>query len=229
MLPRPVRNVMNVASEASVLASVTTTRHRLRGLYVITPDGLSTEHLLTRVRAAVAGGAAFVQYRNKSADKRLARDQAQALTAIVRPAQLIINDDLALALEVDADGLHLGATDGDLAAARRQLGPHKLLGASAYNQVGLAQAAVAAGADYVAFGSVYASTTKPHAVRAPLALFAQARGALAVPLCAIGGITHANARATVAAGADMIAVLSAVFDAPDVAAAASEFAKEFSS
>ena len=200
----------------------------LRGLYAITPDGLATAQLVERVRAAVAGGARVIQYRNKAADPSLARAQAVALQAMVRPARLIINDDLDLACAIDADGVHLGATDGDLARARRALAPGKILGASCYNRLDTAVAAVAAGADYVAFGSVYASGTKPNAVRARLELFVQAKRELRVPICAIGGITAANATAVITAGADMIAVISAVFDAPDVQAAAAALAREFS-
>jgi thiamine-phosphate pyrophosphorylase len=133
---------------------------------------------------------------------------------------------VALALKVDAQGVHLGREDGDLAAARRQLGG-KLIGASCYDRLELAQSAVAKGADYIAFGSVFASSTKPQALRAPLSLFREAR-ALGVPLCAIGGITLENAPQLVAAGADLLAVISDVFDAPDITARCRQYAKAFS-
>lgn len=196
-----------------------------RGLYAITPDEPDTDRLLVLVRAALAGGAAAVQYRSKNAPAALRREQARALAELCRAhrAPLIVNDDVRLAREAGADGAHLGAEDGDLAEARRQLGPGRLLGASCYNRLDLAIAAKAAGADYVAFGSVFDSPTKPAAVRAPLALFAEARGAVGLPLVAIGGITPENAAAVIAAGADAIAVISAVFDAPDVAARATAF------
>jgi thiamine-phosphate pyrophosphorylase len=135
----------------------------------------------------------------------------------------IVNDDLELALEIGADGLHLGLEDGDLAAARAQM-PGRILGASCYDRLELAQRAVAAGADYVAFGSVFASPTKPGAVRAPLALFGHDLG---VPKVAIGGVTVENAPQLAAAGADAVAVISDLFDAPDVAARAREYAKVF--
>ena len=162
-----------------------------RGLYALTPDEPDTAALVAAVRAAVAGGAAAVQYRSKRADAALQRAQAAALAALCREARvpLIVNDDLELALEVDAAGVHLGRDDGDLAAARRRLLPGKLLGASCYDRLDRAARAVAAGADYVAFGSVFASPTKPAAVRAPLALFGEAKRRLGVPLVAIGGIT----------------------------------------
>jgi len=196
-----------------------------RGLYAITPEALDTDRLLALVRAALAGGAAAIQYRSKNAPSTLRREQARALAALCREhrAPLIVNDDIGLAQEAGADGAHLGADDGDLAVARRQLGPDMLLGASCYNRLDLAIAAKEAGADYVAFGAVFDSPTKPAAVRAPLALFAEARGAVGLPIVAIGGITPENADAVIAAGADAVAVISAVFDAPDVTARAHEF------
>jgi len=200
-----------------------------RGLYALTPDAADTPWLVAAVRAAVSGGAAAVQYRNKAADAGLARAQATALAAVCRAAgvPLIVNDDLALALAVDAAGVHLGAADGDLAAARARLGPGKLLGASCYARLDEAQRAVAAGADYVAFGSVFASPTKPGAARAPLTLFRDARLQLGVPLVAIGGITLDNAPAAIAAGADALAVITALFAAGDVAGQARRFAALF--
>jgi len=138
---------------------------------------------------------------------------------------VIINDDAVLALEVNADGAHLGRDDGELGEARQRLSG-KLLGASCYADLALARAAVKAGADYVAFGSVYPSSTKPQAVRAPLALFREAK-ALGVPLAAIGGITLENAPALLDAGADLLAVVSDLFDAPDIAGRARQYRKLF--
>lgn len=200
--------------------------NRLTGLYAITPDIVDTALLREKVDAAVRGGARAIQYRNKLADADLAREQARALLAVTRPrgVPLIVNDSLELALAVDADGVHLGGTDGDIAAARRALGAGRLLGASCYNRIELARAARAAGVDYVAFGSVFPSPTKPQAVRAPLELLSQARTESDGDICAIGGITLENAAAVITAGATSIAVISAVFDEPDVHAAAAAFA-----
>jgi thiamine-phosphate pyrophosphorylase len=200
-----------------------------RGLYAITPEEPDTNRLLVLVRAALVGGAAAIQYRSKDATRALRREQARALVELCREyrAPLIVNDDVDIAGEAGADGAHLGAHDGDLVAARRQLGPDRLLGASCYNRLDLALAAKEAGADYVAFGSVFASPTKPGAVRAPLALFAEARRAVGLPLVAIGGITPVNAHLVIAAGADALAIISAVFAAPDVTARASEFQRLF--
>ncbi|MGE5616942.1 MAG: thiamine phosphate synthase [Bacillota bacterium] len=202
-------------------------RWRLRGLYAITPEEGETDRLLERVAACLSGGAGALQYRAKSstASSRLA--QARALAALCRShaVPFIVNDSLELALEIGADGLHLGRDDGDVAEARKRFAG--LLGVSCYDELERARAAVAAGADYVAFGSVFASATKPAAVHAPLALLREAKRTLGRPIVAIGGITARNARAAIDAGADMVAVISAVFDAPDVGAAARRIARLF--
>ena len=203
---------------------------RIRGLYAVTPDIADTADLVTKVEAALAGGACLLQYRNKAADATLRFTQAQTLLAVCRKYRvpLIINDDLALATALDADGVHLGAEDGSLAAARSRLGPDRLLGASCYDRLEIALAAVRDGANYVAFGSFFASGVKPGAVRAPLELLREAKRQLTVPVAAIGGITLDNAPRLVAAGADSLAVISALFGAPDIRAAASGFSAVFS-
>jgi thiamine-phosphate pyrophosphorylase len=200
-----------------------------RGLYALTPDVADTGALVQIVGAAIRGGAAAVQYRNKAAPDDLRREQAQALLALCRPAgvPLLVNDDLGLAIALGADGAHLGREDGDLADARKRLGPGRLLGASCYNRLELARTAVATGADYVAFGSAYASPTKPGAVRAPLELYRAARRALAVPVVAIGGITVENAADLIAVGVDAVAVITALFGADDVERRAREFRNLF--
>jgi thiamine-phosphate pyrophosphorylase len=188
----------------------------VRGLYAITPEGPG---LLDKVRAALEGGIALLQFRRKSGTREELRQIA--LLAREYRVPLIVNDDVELAL--NADGAHLGRDDGDLSAARKKL-KGKILGASCYDRLELARKAVAAGADYVAFGSVFASPTKPGAVRAPLSLFAADLG---VAKCAIGGITLDNAPQVIAAGADLLAVISDLFDAPDIAARARAYAKLF--
>jgi len=202
-------------------------RRTLAGLYAITPDEPDTDILLRKAGEALRGGASALQYRNKTAGAELRLKQGRALAALCRAAgaAFIVNDDLALALELAADGAHLGADDGDLVEARQRLGPNKLLGASCYNRMELAEAAAQAGADYLAFGSVFSSGTKPGAVRAPLAIFAEARRSFALPLVAIGGITLQNAAQAFAAGADAVAVISALFDAADIAECAAGFTR----
>ncbi len=195
------------------------------GLYAITPEIADTGRLVELVAAAIDGGAAAVQLRNKSARRDQLHEQGEALLRLCRRGgvPLIVNDDVELAVALDAHGVHLGADDGDIAAARARLGPQRLLGASCYNRFELALAAQAAGASYVAFGAVFPSPTKPHAVRAEPALFRRAKAELAVPAVAIGGITADNAAPIVAAGAHALAVISDLFDAQDVAARARRF------
>jgi thiamine-phosphate pyrophosphorylase len=201
---------------------------RLFGLYAVTPDEPDTASLAAAVGAAIAGGASAVQYRNKSADPALRRAQAAALARVhaTRGALYIVNDDARLAADMDADGVHLGSDDGDIAAARAIVGPDRIIGVSCYDDYARAEAAVAAGADYVAFGSFFASAVKPAARRADIALLERSR-ALPVPVVAIGGIDMSNANSLRVAGADAVAVLSALFGAPDVEAAARNFAKLF--
>ena len=191
---------------------------KLRGLYAITPQAPDA---VDKVRRALEGGIALLQYRRKQRDLHEARE----IAALARrhKVPLIVNDDVELALELGADGVHLGRDDGDLGAARKRLAG-RILGASCYNDAELARRAIGAGADYVAFGSVFASPTKPAAVRAPLALFAIE---LQVPLCAIGGITLQNAPRVIEAGADLLAVVSDLFDAPDIAGRAAQYRKLF--
>lgn len=205
------------------------TRHAISGLYAITPQCADTGVLLDKVERALQGGARLVQYRDKSGDVALRFEQASELLALCRrfSVPLIVNDDLRLADLSGADGVHLGRGDGSLRAARLLLGPGKIIGVSCYNGLQLARAAQADGADYAAFGSFFPSATKPQAVAAPLDLLHEARRELTLPLVAIGGITPDNAGQLLAAGAAALAVISAVFDAPDVRAAAAGFAGLF--
>jgi thiamine-phosphate pyrophosphorylase len=192
------------------------------GVYAITPETADTERLLAQIEAALLGGVAAVQYRDKSGDVARRHEQVSELVALCRRfgVPLIVNDDLRLADLCDADGVHLGRDDGSLREARIILGTGKFIGASCYQSLELAQAAQAAGADYVAFGSFFASPTKPAAPRASLDLLRAAAPAIHVPLVAIGGITFANAAELLDAGADSLAVLSALFDTPDIRASA---------
>ena len=201
----------------------------MQGLYAVTPDDPLLPRLSTLVQAALAGGVRWVQYRNKTAPPPLRRAQAAELLRICRAAdaRLIINDDIALAVEIGADGAHIGREDfpgGSLAAARDLLGPNLILGVSCYDEMALAEAAAAAGADYLAFGSVFASSTKPDAVRAPLQLLGEARRRFGLPVAAIGGINLHNAPDAIAAGADLLAVVSDLFDAMEITQRAEAYA-----
>lgn len=203
--------------------------NRIAGLYAVTPDEPDTAILVDKVGAALAGGVRLIQYRNKTAAPALRAAQAAELQALCRKhrAVLIINDHLDLALEIDADGLHLGNEDGSITAARNRLGPHKILGVSCYSALERAQHAWHEGADYVAFGSFFSSTVKPGAVRASSGLLTEAKRTIPVPVVAIGGITRENAPQLIAAGADAVAVISAIFAAPDVEHSARQFSRLF--
>jgi len=197
----------------------------IRGLYAITPDEPDTVELLRKVRLALQGGVRLLQYRNKEASRGLRVEQAIALRELTREfaVPLIINDDVTLTLQSEADGVHLGSEDGSVAAARASLGRDKFVGASCYNRVPLAHEAVRQGADYVAFGSFFASTVKPKAAAATPELLRQARLEIAVPVVAIGGITVLSGTQLLEAGANALAVISAVFGAADITDAALQF------
>jgi thiamine-phosphate pyrophosphorylase len=199
---------------------------QIKGLYAITPDEPDTAELLRKVRLVLLGGARVLQFRNKAADAALRLEQARLLRELTREfsVPLIINDHVVLAQQVDADGVHLGGVDGSVAAARAVLGSGKLIGVSCYNRVALAHQAVRQGADYMAFGSFFPSTVKPDAVVASPELLRQARREIAVPLVAIGGITVGNGAQLLAAGADALAVISALFGVKDIQDAARQFA-----
>lgn len=199
---------------------------RISGLYAITPDEQDTAELLRKVRQALLGGARVLQYRNKTANPKLRREQASVLRELTREfaVPLIINDDVMLAQQADADGVHLGGEDGSAAEARSVLGDGKIIGVSCYNRLVLAREAVSLGANYVAFGSFFPSTVKPEAAVATPDLLRQARSEMTVPLVAIGGINLQNAAQLLEVGADALAVISAVFDAADIRSAARQFA-----
>ena len=196
-----------------------------RGLYAITPELHDTARLLRLVEAVLSGGAAMLQYRNKQAGAALRRTQADALAMRCRDAgvPLIINDDPALARDVGAAGVHLGREDAGIHEARALL-DGGIVGVSCYNDFTLAERAVSDGADYIAFGSFFPSTTKPGAVRAGIDLLQRATALEPRPaIVAIGGITPTNAAALVTAGCDLLAVIESVFGAADPAGVANDF------
>lgn len=201
-------------------------QQRISGLYAITPDEPDTAELLRKVRLALLGGARVLQYRNKVVAETVRQEQASALRELTREfdVPLIINDDVMLAQRIAADGVHLGGSDGSLIDARAVLGNGKLIGMSCYNRLALAHEAQSRGADYVAFGSFFASTVKPEAVVATPDLLRRAHREISVPLVAIGGITVHNGAQLLELGADALAVISAVFGAKDIQAAARQFA-----
>ncbi len=203
--------------------------HAVHGLYAITPDIADTALLVKKVEAALQGGINLLQYRNKAANHKLQTQQARAILPLCRQyhVPLIINDSVKLCLTLDADGVHLGADDGNLAEVRARIGKDKILGASCYNRFDLALAAQQAGASYVAFGACFASSTKPNAPVAALDLFRRARTELTIPTVAIGGITLENAPQVITAGAGAIAVINAIFGANDVKLVSEQFTQLF--
>ena len=228
--PAPTHLTTHAATHATTHAT-TQVHPPLRGLYAITPDEALTMRLVAQVAAVVAGGAVLVQYRNKSASRDLRRQQIIALLPVCHTggARLIVNDDIELAVELNADGAHLGRDDihgASLFAARETLGPQRILGVSCYNELSRAERAALAGADYLAVGSMFASSTKPAATRAGLETLAETRR-FNLPVAAIGGITLDNAPTLIAAGADLLAVISDLFDAADIQQQAQNYAALF--
>lgn len=202
----------------------------MKGLYLVTPDWDDTQKMLNVTEAGLRGGAALVQYRHKTADAALRREQAMALQALCRAygRPFIVNDFVELCLELDADGVHVGGTDAAVAQVRAAVGPDKIVGASCYGSMALARDAWRAGASYVAFGGFYPSRVKKYEVTTQPEIVAQAKKEIPVPSVVIGGMTHENSAPLVKHGADMVAAISSVYLADDPEAAARAFVKLFS-
>ena len=199
------------------------------GLYAITDTTLHGDGIATQVERAIVGGARVIQYRDKSTDTSRREREAATVSSVCHAygVPLLINDDVDLALKVQAHGVHIGQRDTSLATARQRLGRTAIIGVSCYNRIELAEQARTGGADYVAFGRFFSSASKPRAVQAHPGLLSEARGAIDCPLVAIGGITAQNGRPLIDAGADMLAVIRGVFSANDVTAAAHEISELF--
>ncbi len=204
---------------------------RLHGLYGITDSTLmpNLESMLSQVEAALRGGCGIIQYRDKSTDPERRLQQASALLELCHRynSLLLINDDIALAKAVGADGVHLGQGDGNHADARSELGTDAIIGITCHDSLQLARDACACNADYVAFGAFFVSQTKPDAKPAPMHLLHDAKQNLPVPVVAIGGITVDNAHQIIDAGADMLAVVNSLFSAEDITARAKDFQQLF--
>ncbi len=203
--------------------------HVLKGLYVVTPDWDDTDKLIAATESALIGGAQLVQYRHKTADAVLRREQAAALLDMCRKYGIpfIVNDHVDVCLEIDADGIHVGGTDQSVAAVRALVGPDKIVGASCYGTLQLAINAQANGASYVAFGGFYPSRVKKYDFKTPVDIVSQAKAQLSVPVVVIGGMTQDNALPLIAEGADMVAAISSVYMVDDVESAARQFADSF--
>lgn len=201
-----------------------------RGLYAVTDESRSGPDLVQQVAHAIHGGAVMVQYRDKHSDPGQRLWQANDLQMLCHSLQvpLIVNDDIELARQCRAAGVHLGKDDATIAMARAALGEQAIIGVSCYNSLAMAQSAQAAGADYIAFGSFFVSPTKPDAIRADLALLREAQAALTIPIVAIGGISVENGGALIDAGAALLAVVSGLFGAADITTAACDYTQLFS-
>ncbi|AAR33936.1 bifunctional hydroxymethylpyrimidine kinase/phosphomethylpyrimidine kinase [Geobacter sulfurreducens] len=197
----------------------------IRGLYLVTDHD---DNLIPRVEAAIDGGARVVQYRNKNQDResRLALGLELRELCRRRSIPFIVNDDLEMAVSLKADGLHLGQGDGDPREARRVLGPGKIIGVSTHT-LSEALEAQAAGVDYIGLGAMFPSRSKEVEHVAGSELLAAIRSSISIPIVAIGGITRDNGASVIDAGADAVAVISAVLSHPDPALAATEIALLF--
>lgn len=204
--------------------------YSISGLYAIADTNfLSPNDLGNAVALALLGGATLIQYRDKSQETQRRYKEAKSLQQICRQhnVPLIINDDVMLASEIGADGVHLGQEDLSLTLARQILGAEAIIGVSCYNKLAQAIAAEQAGADYIAFGRLFPSTTKPEPIYASLDLLREARRTLNLPIVAIGGITIENAPSVIKAGADAIAVIGGLFKSPNIQATAAAYKQLF--
>jgi thiamine-phosphate pyrophosphorylase len=201
----------------------------LKGLYLVTPDWDDTDKLVAASDAGLRGGAAILQYRHKTADASLRREQASALLALCRRhgKPFVINDYPELCVELGADGVHVGGTDAAVAEVRALVGPDRIVGASCYGSLDLARAARDAGASYVAYGGFYPSRVKKYEVTTAQDIVAQSRREIGLPSVVIGGMSGANCGVLIAQGADMVAVISSVYFTEDPEAAARELAALF--
>lgn len=208
------------------------TKHKdhLKGLYAITDENLIPEkHFNQIVESALQGGAKIIQYRDKSNDQEKRLHQATILQSLCQKYKslCIINDDIELAKEINADGVHLGKDDNSIAEARKVLGNDAIIGVSCYNDLNLAVDAERNSADYVAFGAIFPSPTKPNAAAADLDIISNAKSKLTIPICVIGGITEINIHQVVEHGSDMAAVISSLFSVNDTKDTAATFSSHF--
>ena len=206
-------------------------KHKLKGLYAITDQHLiSASNFGQAVEQALQGGASIIQYRDKSDDRNKRLQQASTLRSLCDEydAVCIINDDIELASAVSADGVHIGKDDTSLKAARETLGDDAIIGVSCYNDIGLALAAEKNSADYVAFGTMFCSPTKPGAVMATPNIISEAKRQLNIPVCGIGGITETNLHQLIQHDIDMAAVISSLFAADNIQQRARLLSQHFS-
>ncbi len=202
----------------------------LSGLYAITQTEQKTiATVLAEVAAVIRGGAVLVQYRDKNPIDAVYLASELVKLCHANDVPLLINDNVELALQVGAAGVHLGKDDGDISLARQALGAKAIIGVSCYNSIDRALAAQQQGADYVAFGRFFPSNSKPLAAPAAIETLQQAKQQITLPIVAIGGVTPENGVQLLAAGVDMLAVIGGLFDDQQPELAANNYSALFAS
>jgi len=201
----------------------------IKGLYAITPDSADLNTLIQKTQLAIEGGAFMVQYRSKIQDRDVKMQQCAAILRLCRDYKIpcIVNDDVGMCRILEADGVHLGEKDDNIAEVRRILGEDAIIGSSCYDQLNRAKQAQKEGASYVAFGAMFETSTKPNAPRATLELLREAKSQIQIPIVAIGGITVNNAHDVIKTGIDAIAVITSLYDAKTIKETAETFVKMF--
>lgn len=201
----------------------------LTGIYAITDPELMGSDIIDMAEQAIIGGINILQYRNKTATPVQQEQEACTLATLCKKHDVlfIINDNIELAIKVNADGVHLGQKDTRIQQARNLLGEHKIIGITCNNQLELAQLAQQQGADYVAFGRFFSSLTKPSAPAAEISLLSAARRSITVPIVAIGGISHESAPELLKEGVDMLAVVRGIFAQKNISCATQKFVEIF--
>ena len=201
----------------------------IKGLYAITPDSADLNTLIQKTKSAIEGGAFMVQYRSKIHDRDVKMQQCAAILCLCREYEIpcIVNDDVDMCRILEADGVHLGEKDHNIAEVRNILGEDAIIGSSCYDQLNRAKSAQKEGASYVAFGAMFPTSTKPNAPRATLALLKEAKREIQIPIVAIGGITVNNAHDAIKTGIDAIAVITSLYEAKSIKGTAETFVKMF--
>jgi thiamine-phosphate pyrophosphorylase len=201
----------------------------IKGLYAITPDMADLNTLIQKTQLAIEGGAFMVQYRSKIEDRDAKMQQCAAILRLCREYEIpcIVNDDVDMCRVLEADGVHLGEKDDNIAEVRHILGEDAIIGSSCYNQIERARQAQKEGASYVAFGAIFPTSTKPQAPRATLELLKEAKREIQIPIVAIGGITVNNAHDVTKTGIDAIAVITSLYEAKTIKETAETFSKMF--
>ena len=201
----------------------------IKGLYAITPDMADLNTLIHKTQLVIEGGAFMVQYRSKIQDRAVKIQQCAAILRLCREygVPCIVNDDVEMCRILEADGVHLGENDDNIAEVRRILGEDAIIGSSCYDQLDRAKQAQKEGATYVAFGAMFPTPTKPNATKASLELLSEAKREIHIPIVAIGGITVNNAHDVIEAGVDAIAVITSLFEAKTIKETAETFLKMF--